>query len=151
MGALAGGGHVGRRGVVLVVGHQDGAGVDPDARNAMVGECGRDHPAAHQLADGVDGVARARRHLAQHRERVHQADQLLKFESHVGEQARAALAGYRRRHGEMPLLERLQRRGRRTLRFAVFRQLRDRDECVGHAGKRRDDDDGRVAAGVFAC
>ena len=97
-------------------------------------------------------VARARRHLAQHRQRVHQAGQLLELAAHLGEQPRAAASLVTAAATvEVALLAAPRSAGGGAVAFAVFGQLRDRDERVGDACERRHDDDRRRSSALFAC
>ena len=121
--------------------------------DAAVGERGGDDPAADQLADRLHRVERARRHLAQHRQRVHEAGQLVEFASHI---ARAASRGWRSSPRPRPSRWRsssaCSSRGGAG-RVAVLGQLRDRDQRVGHPRQRRHDDDRRaiVRRSVACC
>ncbi len=82
-------------------------------------------------------------------ERVHQPVELVELAPHLGEHRRAAGAGHRGRHRQVPLEQRLHLRGRLVGR-AVLGELRDRHQLVGDAGQRRHHHQ-RRALPVFAC
>ena len=107
------------------------SGIDPGARDSCVRDRGGDDAAADDFAGGDHGVERAWRNLAQHRQRVGEAHQLVELRAESPRALRALGAVVTRGgDGQVSLEQRLQRRRRRRRRRRLRRGGSPRSACL---------------------